>query len=183
MCATCETLVHTCGDIALKSLPVPKSLTANLVLGAGFLRSPMTHNFLTDLDFNEVSGKRQTVASCPGGFNRICPRGRPILLPPNSTARTIVPRMIDQRQNQRRYLALPVVAGGSVQCTLLDVSREGARLASSRRLPDQFYVMLKPDLKRWCQVLWRRRDQVGVKFIPDPKAPAQSKGSDVVTLT
>jgi len=76
VCATCETLVHTCGDIALKSLPVPKSLTANLVLGAGFLRSPMTHNLLTDLDFNEVSGKRQTVASCPGGFNRIFPPGQ-----------------------------------------------------------------------------------------------------------
>jgi hypothetical protein len=76
--------------------------------------------------------------------------------------------------NQRRLIALQVVAGGSVQCTLLDVSREGARLASSRRLPDRFYVMLRPDLKRWCQVTWRRRDEVGVKFIPDPQRNAKA---------
>lgn len=78
-------------------------------------------------------------------------------------------RMVDQRQNQRRLIALEVVAGGSVYCTLLDVSRNGARLTSARRLPDRFYVMLKPGLKRWCQVVWRRRDEVGVKFIPDPQ--------------
>ena len=77
--------------------------------------------------------------------------------------------MIDQRENQRQVIALQVVAGGSVHCTLLDVSRNGARLTSPRRLPDRFYVMLKPNLKRWCQVVWRRRDEVGVKFIPDPQ--------------
>lgn len=77
--------------------------------------------------------------------------------------------MIDQRQQQRQLIALQVVAGGSVHCTLLDVSRDGARLATNRRLPNRFYVMLKPDLKRWCQVMWRRRDEIGVKFIRDPE--------------
>lgn len=89
--------------------------------------------------------------------------------------------MIDQRQHQRRPMALPIVAGGSVQCTLLDVSREGARLTSRRRLPDEFYVVLKPGLKRWCQVMWRRRGEVGVKFIPDPQLAAKFK-TDVIQL-
>ncbi len=77
--------------------------------------------------------------------------------------------MIDQRQSERRnHGLLTVVAGGSVKCTLMDVSREGARLACNRYLPDRFYVLLRPGLKRWCQVIWRQRGEVGVKFIPDP---------------
>jgi hypothetical protein len=55
---------------------------------------------------------------------------------------------------------------------LLELSRDGAKLKSERPLPDTFYVMLRPDLKRWCKVIWRRRDQVGVKFIADPTASA-----------
>lgn len=81
--------------------------------------------------------------------------------------------MVDQRQQQRERMSLPVIAGGSVQCILLDVSRDGAKLQCTRRLPDQFYVMLKPELKRWCRVIWRRHDQVGVRFIPDPTAGRQ----------
>lgn len=80
--------------------------------------------------------------------------------------------MIDQRQTQRKQLMLQVVASGSVQCVLLDVSRDGARFESDRRLPERFYVLLKPDLKRWCRVIWRRGNQVGVRFIPDPGLPA-----------
>jgi hypothetical protein len=77
-------------------------------------------------------------------------------------------RMREQRRSDRGDIALPVIAGGSIQCVLRDVSRDGARLSSERPLPDVFYVMLSPDLKRWCRVIWRRRTQVGVKFIPDP---------------
>lgn len=77
--------------------------------------------------------------------------------------------MIDQRFYRRESIdVLPVVAGGSVKCTLLDVSRVGARLSSEGRLPEKFYVVFKPGLKRWCQVVWRRRNEVGVKFIADP---------------
>lgn len=76
--------------------------------------------------------------------------------------------MREQRRFDRGSIALPVIAGGSIKCVLLDVSREGAKLTSERPLPDRFYVMLRPDLKRWCKVIWRRRTQVGVKFIADP---------------
>jgi hypothetical protein len=78
-------------------------------------------------------------------------------------------RMPEQRRFDRGSIALPVIAGGSIKCVLLDISRDGAKLTSERPLTDKFYVMLRPDLKRWCKVIWRRRTQVGVKFIPDPQ--------------
>jgi hypothetical protein len=80
--------------------------------------------------------------------------------------------MREQRRFDRGSIVLPVIAGGSVKCVLLELSRDGAKLKSERPLPDTFYVMLRPDLKRWCKVIWRRRDQVGVKFIADPTASA-----------
>jgi hypothetical protein len=55
---------------------------------------------------------------------------------------------------------------------LLEFSRNDAKLKSERPLPNTFYVMLRPDLKRWCKVTWRRQDQFGVKFIADPIASA-----------
>jgi hypothetical protein len=81
--------------------------------------------------------------------------------------------MIDQRKDQRRAIVLSTVAGGSVQCTLLDVSRSGAKLETRSHVPDRFYLMLQPTLKRWCQVIWRKHGQVGVKFIPDPTHQGQ----------
>ena len=76
----------------------------------------------------------------------------------------------ERRIGARRDISLPVVAGGSVRCLLLDVSQGGARLSSRRRLPEMFYLLLRPDLKRWCQVIWRQGNQVGVNFIIDPRA-------------
>lgn len=76
--------------------------------------------------------------------------------------------MREQREFDRPGLVLSVIAGGSIKCVLFDLSPGGAKLKSERPLPDTFYVMLRPNLKRWCKVIWRRGDQVGVKFIADP---------------
>lgn len=77
--------------------------------------------------------------------------------------------MVDQRFDQRRQHGnLTVIAGGSISCTLVDVSRSGARLTTDRILPDKFYVIFPNNLKRWCQVVWRRRAEIGVRFIADP---------------
>jgi hypothetical protein len=76
--------------------------------------------------------------------------------------------MHEQRQFDRAGLVLSVIAGGSIKCVLFDLSPGGAKLKSERPLPDTFYVMLRPDLKRWCKVIWRRGNRVGVKFIADP---------------
>ncbi|MET0279333.1 MAG: PilZ domain-containing protein [Pseudorhodoplanes sp.] len=77
--------------------------------------------------------------------------------------------MDENRRDKRAEIELPVIAGGSIRCTLLDISSSGAKLKSSRPLPDTFYLLLKSDLKRWCSVMWRRADQTGVKFIEEPK--------------
>jgi hypothetical protein len=82
--------------------------------------------------------------------------------------------MDDKRQHKRVAISLPVVAGGSIPCKLLDLSSSGAKLSSERTLPDAFYVMFGPNLKRWCSVMWRNRDQVGVKFVAEPeRTPAK----------
>ena len=82
--------------------------------------------------------------------------------------------MDEKRQSKRVAISLPVVAGGSIPCKLLDLSSTGAKLSSERTLPDAFYVMFGPNLKRWCCVMWRSRDQVGVKFITEPeRAPSK----------
>jgi hypothetical protein len=89
-------------------------------------------------------------------------------------------QMIRERHpQQRRHGSLTVVASGSVPCTLMEVSPVGATLQSNRSLPQRFYVMLRPDLKRWCEVIWRQRGQVGVRFIHDPTAQGQIKHLDL----
>lgn len=88
--------------------------------------------------------------------------------------------MVEQRTYSRHDIgSLQVVAGGSVQCMILDVSLAGAKLSSEGYLPEKFYLMLRPDLKRWCKVIWRRRDQVGVRFIKDPTRRGDAAYVDV----
>jgi hypothetical protein len=55
-------------------------------------------------------------------------------------------------------------------CIVADISKMGARLmvADPQSLPEKFVIALKGDLRRWCQVRWRKTDQVGVEFISDP---------------
>jgi hypothetical protein len=44
------------------------------------------------------------------------------------------------------------------------------QMAVKRDLPDTFYLMLKPDLIKWCEILWRGNSEVGVKFFAGPAA-------------
>ena len=54
---------------------------------------------------------------------------------------------------------------------IVDVSATGARLTTEHMdlLPDEFDLALNADVMRKCQVVWRRKNQVGVKFLPQPK--------------
>ena len=88
--------------------------------------------------------------------------------------------MREQRRFDRGNIALPVIAGGSIKCVLLDISRDGAQLTSERPLPETFYVMLRPDLRRWCKVIWRKLTQVGVKFIADPTTSPAKRNDEAV---
>jgi hypothetical protein len=53
-------------------------------------------------------------------------------------------------------------------------------------LPNEFDLALNADIMRKCQVVWREKNQVGVKFLPYLKRrpapePAQNPG-DVVEI-
>jgi hypothetical protein len=92
---------------------------------------------------------------------------------------------IEKRKHPRRPLGLEAVVTWPrpVPCTISDVSATGARLTTDHMdmLPDEFDLALNADIMRKCQVVWRRKNQVGVKFLPYLKRrpapePAQNPG-------
>ncbi len=75
-----------------------------------------------------------------------------------------------------------------IPCVLWDVSEGGARItaAHSNILPDMFVLLLNKatNEQRHCQVVWRRKPHIGIKFIeageargvprPQPADPSRS---------
>jgi len=76
------------------------------------------------------------------------------------------------RKNQRHKIALDVQVQAPIACSLADVSALGARLSVDRpaMLPDEFMLVLRKDLRRWCRIKWRSETEVGVEFIAMPDA-------------
>jgi hypothetical protein len=57
--------------------------------------------------------------------------------------------------------------GGTIDCTIRNLSSTGARLevASPVGIPDSFILLTKPDgIQYPCQVVWRKSHQIGVAF-------------------
>ena len=55
-----------------------------------------------------------------------------------------------------------------IPCVLINLSAGGARLnvMSPGDLPDEFLLTVEADdLKHKCQVVWRKGDEVGVRFV------------------
>lgn len=53
-------------------------------------------------------------------------------------------------------------------CVVLDLSERGARINApfSAQLPDSFQLTIESqNLKRACEVVWRRGDEIGVRFV------------------
>ncbi len=78
--------------------------------------------------------------------------------------------MTDVRRERRKTLGYPatVTAPGlaPIPCVVLDVSNNGARLGAKAALPDKFTLMLSAKgALRDCEVMWRREQEVGVKFV------------------
>jgi hypothetical protein len=77
---------------------------------------------------------------------------------------------IENRQYPRQEIALKVSieTGNSVpiECRLSDLSQSGARLVvgDSGSVPEEFVLALSSDLRRWCRVVWRSGQNVGVHF-------------------
>ena len=79
---------------------------------------------------------------------------------------------IDQRRSQREDVRFPawidVGSGELRECTVLDVSDEGARLAikSPRTLPEVFYLVLSRNgTRRPCRLIWRSDDEIGLFYL------------------
>ncbi len=81
---------------------------------------------------------------------------------------------IENRKFPRRELGIPacVTWPRPVPCVIADISGTGARLQSEHAalIPKVFDLALNQDIMRRCQIVWRRKNQVGVKFLPQPKS-------------
>ena len=82
------------------------------------------------------------------------------------------------REERRRILRHKVriaaridVSGTIHDCTVIDISEFGARLAveTTLALPDWFVLLLTPSghPARRCRVAWRSDEELGVEFLPE----------------
>jgi hypothetical protein len=83
---------------------------------------------------------------------------------------------------RRRVLKAGIAASNdrhlTVACTVRDVSATGARLRaeSSVSIPDTFELIIEVDgLEADCQVIWRKSNEVGVKFLAAPRIVAAKR--------
>jgi len=78
--------------------------------------------------------------------------------------------MTDKRAKQRQRVLKPAKIGfkhgGVIDCTIRDISEDGAclRVASALGIPDFFELILDEKILRPCRVKWRKETQIGVEF-------------------
>jgi hypothetical protein len=91
---------------------------------------------------------------------------------------------------RRRVLKAGIAASNdrhlTVGCTVRDVSATGARLRveSSVGIPDTFELIIEVDgLEADCQVVWRKANEVGVKFLAAPRIVAAKRTQVINPLT
>lgn len=83
---------------------------------------------------------------------------------------------LEKRRSLRRPLShiahIATGLGQPLQCSMSDVSEAGARIALPypKSAPQEFLFLLKPDLPRWCRVVWRSEHEIGVAFIDPPRS-------------
>ena len=90
---------------------------------------------------------------------------------------------------RRRVLKAGIAASNdrhlTVACTVRDVSATGARLRaeSSVSIPDTFELIIEVDgLEADCQVIWRKANEVGVKFLAAPRIVAVKRAQVINAL-
>ena len=71
-----------------------------------------------------------------------------------------------QRQRVLKSAKIRLERGGVIDCTIRDISQNGAglRVASALGIPDFFELILDDKTLRPCQVKWRKETQIGVEF-------------------
>lgn len=81
-----------------------------------------------------------------------------------------------RRNPRRRILKRAIIAYSgrhlTVECAVRDLSEEGARLMTTdhRQIPDSFELLIELDgFEADCEVVWRRSDSLGVRFVAPPR--------------
>ena len=83
---------------------------------------------------------------------------------------TAVTAMYDKRSGTRHRVLKAgkiEIGGGAIDCTVRNLSNKGAALnvESPVGIPDKFVLLIPSDqLRRSCQVVWRRLGRIGIKF-------------------
>jgi hypothetical protein len=80
---------------------------------------------------------------------------------------------IEQRRSVREYVRFPawIDTGNGAElrdCTVLDVSEDGARIAiaAPSELPEEFFLVLsRSGAKRRCRLVWRSREEAGLSYL------------------
>jgi two-component system chemotaxis response regulator CheY len=78
--------------------------------------------------------------------------------------------MSDKRATQSRRVLKPAKIalnrGGGIDCTIRDISEDGACLgvASALGIPESFNLVLDDKTLRRCRLKWRKERQIGVEF-------------------
>jgi len=93
--------------------------------------------------------------------------------------------MSDQRHapRQRTFKGGTIsLAGGSLDCTIRNLSDTGAMLELPEPVitPDTFILIIKPELlTRCCEVAWRIGSRVGVRFQSTPELALNCEKADL----
>jgi hypothetical protein len=93
-------------------------------------------------------------------------RGSRLSLPPPQPSCL---SMSARRKTWRRRILKPGLiafnSGGTISCTVRDVSVAGACLEVANPIPDDFTLVIESDqIQRRCHVAWRRAKRIGVAF-------------------
>jgi PilZ domain len=97
----------------------------------------------------------------------------------------------DGRSAQRRRVLKAGIAASNdrhltVACTVRDLSATGARLRveGSLTVPNTFELIIDVDgLEANCEVVWRKANEVGVKFLSAPRIVAAKRVQIINPLT
>jgi len=75
-------------------------------------------------------------------------------------------KRVKPRQRVLKSAKIRLERGGVIDCTIRDISENGAglRVASALGIPDFFELILDEKTLRPCQVKWRKETMIGVEF-------------------
>jgi hypothetical protein len=83
---------------------------------------------------------------------------------------------------RRRILKTAIIAFNdrysTIPCAVRDLSATGARLRvnATTNVPDTFELIIELDgLEASCQIVWRKADDIGVRFISTPRLAAPKR--------